>query len=188
MCALYEISLASLPDASSQLKHDLSNYFLNNNMRLDDKTRREEILQTNWTEMQAALVVVGEYLQTNYNFYNHLQSIFYEALLHASAQKGDVDLLKIIHQHAPDINIAIPNKQGQTALELATLEGHTAYVKEFSALFKQQADTVEKEKSSSKPLGAQEDSFFFQNPAKSVDEVKDKKPQSDMSANREHKM
>ncbi|KTD37474.1 hypothetical protein Lnau_0664 [Legionella nautarum] len=188
MRALYEISLASLPDASSQLKHDLSNYFLNNNMRLDNETRREEILKTNWTEMQAALVVVGEYLQTKYNFYNHLQSIFYEALLHASAQKGDVDLLKIIHQHAPDINIAIPNKQGQTALELATLEGHTAYVKEFSALFKQQADTVEKEKSSSKPLGAQEDSFFFQNPATSVDEAKDKKPQSDMSANRDHKM
>ncbi|CEG56776.1 hypothetical protein [Legionella fallonii] len=189
MHALYHIGLESLPHASLQLKQYFSNYFLNKNMRLDDASRREEILQTDWNEMHTAWAVVGDYLRKNHNFYNHLKNIFYEALLHASAQRGDVELLTIIYKNVPAINIALPNKIGQTALELATRGNHTSYLNEFSMLFEQLSDSMETqskdEKSKSRPLSEQKDSFFFQNRSEFLQETNDKQPQSVMSGNRE---
>ncbi|MDR3501710.1 MAG: hypothetical protein P4L79_03925 [Legionella sp.] len=192
MRALYAISIDCLPEASPQLKQYLSNYFLDKNMRLDHKDRREKLLQVDWNELHTTWGTVGDSLQKNYNFYNHLKSIFYEALLHASAEKGDIELLKVIHKNAPEINVFLPNKKGQTALELAKLGNHTAYIEEFSQLFEQQLNRVtpqpDEEQSNSISLSKQKDSFFFQNHSASIPEPSDNIPQPDQSTKKDPKL
>lgn len=173
MRALYAISIDCLPEASPQLKQYLSHYFLSKNMRLDCTERREELLQVDWNELHTAWATISDSLRKNYNFYNHLKNIFYEALLHASAEKGDIELLKLIYKNAPEINVFLPNKKGQTALELAALGNHNAYIEEFSQLFGQQVTQVaiqpNEEQSNSVLQSKQKNTFFFSTHSESSD-------------------
>ncbi|MCL9685417.1 hypothetical protein [Legionella maioricensis] len=138
MHALFHLALEYWPDMSSELKLSFTHYFLNKNMRLDNEEGIEQIVRTDWEKMHEVWPYIMGKLRQNNNIYNHLKTIFYEALLHASAEKGDVTLLNTIYSNAPEIDVTLPNKMGKTVLQIARMNNHIAYVQELSILFPRQ--------------------------------------------------
>lgn len=134
MQALCQLAQDYLPDISAAVQEDLERFFTRKNMRLDKPSHWSELLAIDLAILLEHWQRVTAELRVKNNLYHNLDHIFYEALLHMSAAKGDIALLDLIYEYFPKIDFTIPNKLGNTVQTIAAENGHENYLQELSRL------------------------------------------------------
>lgn len=142
MLVLGQLAQDYLPDLSAEVQEDLKRFFTRKNMRFDQPYNWSELLAVDITILLEHWQRVTAELRLKNNLYNNLNHIFYEALLHMSAAKGDIALLDLIYEHFPEIDFTIPNKLGKTVQAIATENGHENYLQELIRLADAQSATA----------------------------------------------
>ncbi|KTD70197.1 hypothetical protein Lste_0801 [Legionella steelei] len=130
-----------LPIDTPNLHKDFEAFFCNKMMRLDKPECFTNLLEIDIRSLYKVWPAVVEGLRQNYNIFNQIHAIFYEPLLHYSAQTGDIALLHLIHNHFEDINFNIPNKQDETALTIAEKNNHRLFIKELQSLMQKKEES-----------------------------------------------
>lgn len=120
---------------------DAIDRYFSENMRLDNPSRFKNLLSINIAAVHHCWSAIMDGLRKDYNIYNHCESIFYEPMLHMSAEEGNTALLKSIYQCFPNVDFFIPNRIGQTAMSIAQGKGHHSYVNELEKCVKEQQGT-----------------------------------------------
>ncbi|STX37348.1 ankyrin repeat domain-containing protein [Legionella feeleii] len=142
MQALGQLAKNYLPEISPAVQEDFEKFFTRRNMRLDDPSKWPELLSIDLTSLLEQWQRVTAELRVKNNLYTNLDHIFYEALLHMSAAKGDITLLDLIYEQFPKIDLNIPNKLGKTVQTIAAESGHENYLQELSRLVDVQNTTA----------------------------------------------